>query len=411
MTYAPYRYALSLTSQFYFCGLPLRLDPYGACLFSCQYCFASARGGLRQPKGLQVADPQLIERRLRGKVGGPTSVLDEFVSARQPIHLGGMADPFPPMEAELRVTQQLLGVLTDLQYPTVISTKGTLVATGEYLDLLVKGQYVVQVSFSTRSDSVAATIEVGVPSPSARLHAIRELVDAGVPTTVRMQPLIPGRETEALEFAEELASIGVRHIGLEFLKLPLEDWSGTQRLSKGAGFDLPTFYASAGSTRVGREWVLPVESRLPFVVQMRNLVHGLGISFGAADTDLLPLSDSACCCSGVDQLLPDAKAFSHNYLGAVRANKEGRISISALEGSWVPDGSISTMVNSRSRLPRVGLRGAGVRDYISANWNGRSNGCSPEMFYGVEVTEEEDPEGMAIYRITEDLAALLRNRR
>jgi hypothetical protein len=40
-----YRYALSLTSQFYFCGLPLRLDSYKGCPSKCIYCFVGSRQG------------------------------------------------------------------------------------------------------------------------------------------------------------------------------------------------------------------------------------------------------------------------------------------------------------------------------------------------------------------------------
>jgi len=39
-----YKYAMSVTSQFYFCGVPFRLDTSPKCLMNCAYCFAMAKG-------------------------------------------------------------------------------------------------------------------------------------------------------------------------------------------------------------------------------------------------------------------------------------------------------------------------------------------------------------------------------
>ena len=42
-----YRYSLSLTTQFYFCGIPFRLDTSSKCKFGCAYCYSDLRGGRR----------------------------------------------------------------------------------------------------------------------------------------------------------------------------------------------------------------------------------------------------------------------------------------------------------------------------------------------------------------------------
>jgi hypothetical protein len=38
----PHRYALALTTQFYFRGVPFRLDTCPKCTLNCSYCFARA---------------------------------------------------------------------------------------------------------------------------------------------------------------------------------------------------------------------------------------------------------------------------------------------------------------------------------------------------------------------------------
>lgn len=406
--YPRYEYALSLTSQFYFCGLPLRLDSYGSCLYSCQYCFASARGGRRTRKALRIADPSSLSRALSGSNHAPRSALSEFLAERQPIHFGGMSDPFPLVENKIGVSLRLLKILAEHQYPTVISTKGTLMIQPEYLEVLSRGDFLVQVSFSTSDDQLASAIDLGTPSPTARRHALARLAEAGIKTACRLQPLLPGREMQEMKLLDQCAEIGVAHVGVEYLKLPVEQWSGTARLSRALSRDLSLYYASVRAKRLGREWVLPIELRLPTILAMRDRAHALGMSFGAADTDLLPLSDSSCCCSGADVLLRGGPPFEFNYLGAVRrASSGGIITFSSLRDVWVPRGSIARMVNSRSRLRRPDGRGASLSDYIRANWNGRKNGCSPLLFHGVEPTGQMDDEGLNVYRISSSLKNIL----
>ena len=79
-----------------------------------------------------------------------------------------------------------------------------------------------------------------------------------------------------------------------------------------------------------------------------------------------------------------------------------RLTYAAIEDSWAPSRSIAMMVNSTTTPPTNG-RGAGVRDYIRANWgNGRANGCSPAMFHGVNSTGKHDDQDCRIVRFTMD---------
>ncbi|MGV0578100.1 radical SAM protein [Mycolicibacterium elephantis] len=412
--YDDYRYALSLTSQFYFCGLPLRLDAYNKCLFSCNYCFAAARGGKRSLKGLKVADSDLIDKALSRatNVGKPTTVIGQLLRHRQPIHFGGMSDPFPAIEAELGISLRLLRQLATDRYPTVISTKGILLGQDAYLELLLQGDFVVQFSFSTRDDQLAAELDHGAPTPTERIRALRELSNAGVTTAARLQPLIPGRELEASSFIEELADAGAQHVGIEYLKLPTERSSVSRRVTGALGVDLEQLYGPAGPIRSGREWILHPTRRLGPVLELRDKAHAAGLSFGAADCDFLPLSDGSCCCSSADTLLKsETQVFDFNYLGAVRrASSEGYVSFKSLQGCWSPEGSIAEMVMSGGRMPSQAGRGAGIRDYIRRNWNGRVNGCSPAMFYGVERHPATDDEGLQIYLLTDELRSLMSTR-
>src|SRR4051794_27220367 len=127
LTAGNYAFSLALTSQFYFCGLPLRLDVEPTCQFTCLYCFAKARGGAQRPRGRssQVADVASLRRRLEAVAAGRRgSAVDAMLGEGIPVHFGGMSDPFGSDPGKRAVALGLLSALADHRYPAVVSTKG-----------------------------------------------------------------------------------------------------------------------------------------------------------------------------------------------------------------------------------------------------------------------------------------------
>lgn len=401
-------HAIAVTSQFYFCSLPLRLDPYRSCAFRCTYCFALARGG-NTASVQAVLDPRSLDRRLarvqRGQIAG---AVDEFLARRQPLHIGGMSDPFPPIERQLGVTLAILNVLADHDYPAIISTKSDLFAEDPYLAVLGRGTFIVQMSLSSLDARLLGAVDLGAPTPARRLAAVQCAAAAGVVSTLRVQPLLPGRAPDAAEVIVAGAAAGVRHVAVEHLKLPIErGWWGRDRLAAALGNEALRPFAERGH-RSGREWILPVEDRLPVQLELRELARRHGLSFAAADTDLLWLSAGTCCCSGADAFPGFDQHFRCNYTEAIRrAVTTGEVSITSIRDEWRPAATLSRFVNSHSRLRTQDGRGAGMFSYLEANWNGSANGNSPQMYYGVVDSGERDADGFRIYRLSEAARALL----
>src|SRR5271157_3956286 len=147
-----YTNPLSLTSQFYFCGLPLRLDSYRGCGFQCSFCFARFRGGNAPQPNVIPANPGTLRRTLQGafRETRPLGLIGQFLRRRVPVHFGGMSDPFQHAERTFQVTRKYLEVLRDFQYPTVISTRSPMAAADPYLGLLTEMKsVVVQFSFTS----------------------------------------------------------------------------------------------------------------------------------------------------------------------------------------------------------------------------------------------------------------------
>jgi len=321
-----------------------------------------------------------------------------------------MTDPFPPGERRTGTTLRLLKVLASRQFPAVVSTKSTLFAEDPYLETLASGRFVVQVSLSSMDERLLSKVDIGTPSPRHRLSALERAADAGVPTSVRIQPVLPGREADAFDVLHASASAGAHHVGVEHLKLPVErSWRGDTELKHVLGKQVLERFVEIGH-RIGREWVLPVEDRLPVAVRLAKAAHARGLSFGFADNDLLWLSDGTCCCSGADLMAGFSSHFRCNYTTAVRNGLTDRfITLSSLETEWIPSHSIARFVNSRSRLPSDHGVGASMWSYVESGWNGKPNGNSPAAFFGVEDTGIRDRRGFCVYTLTDDGRNLARD--
>jgi len=381
---------ISITSQFPFCGLPLRLDTYGGCAFSCFYCFARYRAEATFGRdNIRPADPETVRRIFRLAIDlerFPRGIVAQCLRRRMPIHFGGMSDGFQPAESKYRVTEGTLKILARYHYPTVISTKGALIAETLYTDLLrAIGPVVVQFSFSTTRDDTARKVEPFATAPSSLLRTMEVLSKRGIIVTCRWQPFIPGLSEGPQEFISRAVSAGARHIALEHLKVPVERshylW---QRLVEAVGKDLCQEYIRLGARKDGREYVLPAEEKLHTVLQAARVARSMGVSFGSADNEFQYLSDGACCCSGVDQFPGFENWFKHQIGHALRKCRGKKITYESIAGEWTPRGPIDRYVNPDSRLSARLGREASVRDHVRAKWDSLTSPGSPGSFYGVK---------------------------
>src|SRR6476646_9374299 len=178
---------LTITSQFGFCGLPLRLDSYAGCGFRCAFCFAHFRGGKSFGETVRPADGRTLQRifhRALEPEQTQEGIVAQFLRRRVPVHFGGMSDPFQPAELRYRVTESFLQTLARYHYPTVLSTRSKMVANDAYVPLLQTLQHVVvQFSFCSTRDQVAASFEPYSTSPSELLKIMETLTNKGIAVT------------------------------------------------------------------------------------------------------------------------------------------------------------------------------------------------------------------------------------
>jgi DNA repair photolyase len=139
--------------------------------------------------------------------------------------IGTNTDPYQPIERERRIMRSILEVLERTSHPVGIVTKSALITRDlDILARMAERQLArVCISITTLDAKIARAMEPRAPTPTKRLDAVRQLGEAGIPTTVMVAPIIPALTDPEIERILEAAKeAGARSAGYVMLRLPLE---------------------------------------------------------------------------------------------------------------------------------------------------------------------------------------------
>lgn len=265
------------------CELPIRFDNYKGCSHNCAYCFVRRYNDIDK-----IADMNCVKE-LRNFINGSRNVNTNWCDWEIPLHWGGVSDPFQKLERAKRISYKCLEVFAETKYPFVVSTKGTVIADPEYLDLLRQCNAVVQVSMiSPKYDR----LERGAPPYSERLKMLPQLAMNTKRLIVRYQPYMREVLHDAIEGLKALKDSGVHGIILEGLV---------------AGKPRPGMFPIGAGRYIYDYALVEPEYRM-----IKDECHKLGLVFNCGDDAFRDLGDSSCCC-GVDGL----KGFKPNRFNAL----------------------------------------------------------------------------------------------
>ena len=398
-----YKYYLALTSQLPFCSVPLRIDTYNNCQFGCAFCFSKSRGGyINGSKNQAIRVDNLRKRLVRVGNGDIRNAIDEFLDRRIPVQLGGMNDPFSLWELDKGVTKETLRVLADHDYPTILSTKSTQISNPNVLELLAAGNFYVRQSITPLPPESACFVEKGVPSAHERLQSTKVLAEAGVPVSIRLQPILYGFEDYAESLIKDASKAGAKHISVEYLKWPIESNSKQFNDMKSAFPNMLDLYKSLGATLVGREFVLPANVKYGPLMRLKTLAESLGLVFGFAENEFLLLNKFHSCCNGADMFLKNAAFFDANITGILKrqlGKSEFKFALPAQ--IWIPSANVFSHINSRSRpreLPEESNKER-WKFYLSQKWNSSKQRGGPLSYWGFEDTNKLDDNGNKIFKL------------
>jgi DNA repair photolyase len=202
-------------------GFAASINPYRGCEHGCVYCYARPyHEYLGFSSGLD------FETKILVKQDAPELLRKELMSPRwQPQTLGisGVTDAYQPIERRLQITRRCLEVLAEFRNPIGIVTKNHLVTRDiDYLTILAEHRAAgVYISLTTLDDELQRRMEPRTSHPQARLTAIRELAQAGVPVGVMVAPIIPGlNDHEMPSLLQAAADAGAKFAGWTMLRLP-----------------------------------------------------------------------------------------------------------------------------------------------------------------------------------------------
>ena len=199
------------------------INPYRGCEHGCIYCFA------RPTHAYLGLSPGLdFETKILFKPEAAKLLMAELAAPKyrpDVVAMGTNTDPYQPVERDLKITRQILRVLSDFNNPVGIVTKNHLVTRDIDIlaDMARRNLAEVFLSVTTLDKDLARTMEPRASAPHRRIEAIRALAAAGVPVGVMTAPMIPGLNDHEMEAILEAANeAGATRAGFTVLRLPLE---------------------------------------------------------------------------------------------------------------------------------------------------------------------------------------------
>ena len=161
------------------------MNLYRGCLHGCIYCDSRSRCYQMDHafEDIEVKENalELLETALKRK--------------KMPcmIGTGAMTDPYIPVERELKLTRGALELINQHGFGIAIQTKSADILRD--LDLLTaineKSKAVVQMTLTTHDDALCRILEPNVSVTSQRVAALKTFRDAGIPTVVWLDPILP----------------------------------------------------------------------------------------------------------------------------------------------------------------------------------------------------------------------------
>lgn len=257
------------------CLYAFEIDAYGrGCVHDCAYCYAKAEltvhGYWNNPVPVPININNVWKAFYLVFETDKSHKWRDVLSRKIPLRIGSMSDSFMWFDKRFKISQELLKILRYYKYPYIIFTRSDLVAEDEYLDLLEPSLCSMQFSISSTNKTLSRLIEPGAPSSKRRLCAAKKLVDAGIWTTVRINPLfpmypdgyfsdpsfafegeIPNFPFSSFDIIDEISQYGIKSALAGFVRLSA---FSINRIQKATGVDLRAFYRKNAEKKSKRDY-------------------------------------------------------------------------------------------------------------------------------------------------------------
>lgn len=204
--------------------IPFRysLNVYRGCSHGCSYCFARPTHEYYDLGAGLDFETKIFVKERAPELFRDWLARDRYVP--ETITISGVSDCYQPIERQLKLTRQCLQVALEARQPVALVTKNALVTRDMDLlsEMAARRLVSVAVSLTSLDQSLVKVMEPRTSSPAAKLRAIEQLSQAGVPTCVLIAPVIPGlTDYEIPGILRAASEAGASSAGYILLRLPL----------------------------------------------------------------------------------------------------------------------------------------------------------------------------------------------
>ncbi len=273
------------------CPPKYTFNPYTGCRFGCRYCYITSYIKDGFTPRVKDIDFYILE-----------SDIAKIARSRRPIALSLSTDAYQPLEARYRLTRRILKILSRYKIPTLITTKSTLLLRD--LDILRDMNVAVSITITTLDNDIAEKLEPYAPRPSARLKAIKQLAENGIPVVVRIDPIIPSITDDLNDIREAVKTfrdLGARHIVASIYKAKPDN---LKRVIEAFPEFIEQYRKVYGKgRRIGGYRYPELNYSLKLLSQVRDLVKSAGLTFNTCRDGLSHLDTPECYCDGSHLLI------------------------------------------------------------------------------------------------------------
>ncbi len=207
------------------------VNPYFGCQHGCVYCYATFMARFRKVPGEWGSFVGVKEN-------APEVVAKE-VGRRRPgvVSFGTVCDAYQQVEKRTRISRACLEAFVGAEgFEVGVLTKSDLVVRdADVLEKLPSAD--VGFSITCLDGGLAKLVEPGAPAPSARLDAMRELTERGIPVWGFFGPILPtltDSEEAIEEVLREMDRAGASRVLIDRMNLYPKPWSRFRKVLEGA---------------------------------------------------------------------------------------------------------------------------------------------------------------------------------
>ncbi|MCD6563466.1 MAG: radical SAM protein [Thermoproteales archaeon] len=219
------------------------------------------------------------------------------IPASSIIDVSTSSDPYTPPEEKLGLTRKLLGLIMK-NFRVKILTKSDLVVRD--IDILKRGSSIVSMTITTMDERVAQIIEPYAPSPSKRIKALSMISKYGIPTILRLDPILPfvnDSEKNIRNIIRDASKAGVKHIVSSTYKAKPDSLARIIRSFPDLGEKYRDLYIVKGS-RIHGAYYLSKKIRLDLMRKVKEIASDYGLTFATCREGLVSLHDKGTICDG-----------------------------------------------------------------------------------------------------------------